>query len=109
MLNRDEERRFREIESSLTHEDPRFAKRISASASWGGSAVVPHATAIAVLGCALALFGLLLGSAFGLLGVLLAVVGFSLRFTPPRTARGVRTRGDDDEGESGTGHDGARI
>lgn len=87
MVNRDEERRLREIELSLVREDPRFAERLSASASWDG-AVVTHATAIAVLGCALALLGLLLGSAFGLLGVLLAVIGFSLRFTPPRTARG---------------------
>lgn len=109
MLNRDEERRLREIESSLTHEDPRFAKRISASASWDGGVVVTHATAIAVLGCALALLGLLLGSAFGMLGVLLAVIGFSLRLTPSRTVRGMRTRRDNDDGEPGTGHGGACI
>lgn len=107
-MSGDEEQRLRDIERSLTREDPRFAERISAFEPWDARSVAACSNVIAVSGCALALLGLLLGSAFGLLGVLMATIGFALRLTVPTTAQ-LAQRHHDDGGESGTGHDGARI
>jgi hypothetical protein len=65
------------------------------------------ATVITVLGCSVALLGLLLGSAFAALGVLTAVIGFALRLTLPAPIQLTRRHHDDEE--PGTGHEGALI
>lgn len=68
-LNRDEERRLREIERSLKREDPEFAQRIIRFGNHGLAVWANGAVAV----------GLLSGSAVSGLGVLLAVVGLVLR------------------------------
>lgn len=108
MMSRDEERQLREIEQSLADEDPKFATSIGAAEPMDVSVVATWATMIIAVGCALALLGLLLGSGFGWLGVLMAVAGYFLRSTL-RAPRGRGDLGGDDDTEPGTGHDGARI
>lgn len=108
-MNRDEERRLREIEVSLRREDSRFAARLEpARLLVTTRALARCATIITVAGCGLALMGMLFSWFFTVLGVLMAVVGFSLRLTLPTTVRVVNFGGDDED-ERGTGHDGSRT
>ena len=107
-MSHDEERRLRELESSIAQDDPAFAARLSTPEPPDARTLARCATTIAVLGCSVALLGLLLGSVFAVLGVLVAVVGFALRLTLPAPVQLPRRR-DDDDGESGTGRKGALI
>ena len=104
-----EERRLREIEVSLEREDPTLAARLNPERLLVSTrALARCATAITVMGCGMGLMGILFSWPLAVMGVLMAVVGFSLRLTLPITTQ-VVDFGGNDEDERGTGHDGART
>lgn len=106
-MKRDEEQRLREIEVSLEREDPTLAARLNPERLLVSTrALARCATAITIVGGGMALMGMLFSWPLAVMGVLMAVVGFSLRLTLPTTTQVVNVHGDD---EDGTGQDGARI
>ncbi|MFC3897062.1 DUF3040 domain-containing protein [Lentzea rhizosphaerae] len=108
-MKRDEERRLREIEVSLKQEDPTLTARMNPERLLVSTrALARCATAITVVGCGMGLMGMLFSWPLAVMGVLMALVGFSLRLTLPTTTQIATVHGDD-EGEQGTGRDEARI
>lgn len=104
-MKRDEEQRLRDIEASLEREDPRLAARLTPDWSPVSTRTLARcATTMTMAGFGMVLMGMLFGWLFMAPGVLMAVVGFSLRLTLPTSTQVMNfgenadERGDDDEG-----------
>jgi hypothetical protein len=80
-VNRDEERMLRDIERSLEHEDPAFARNIRDIGDIGG--LERWSNGIVVFGAVVAIAGFVLGSGWGGIGLLILVIGLVLRLAAP--------------------------
>ncbi|SER35885.1 Protein of unknown function [Lentzea xinjiangensis] len=93
-MNDREERALQELEGFLEHTDPEFVQKIRGTEDTNTRRLKRIATVSMIGGSFLALTGLHLGSAFGGIGILIALAAWGLKVAAPQltTRRPVRRR-----------------